>query len=165
MLSKRIPLRYFANYQSSGVVLGIPISLKMASTLGCANRGLWASCCCYNWASPLMIPKRPDQEIAALTVIRAIFIVAARQDWSSIFDKAMYYFHSRIGELRRISRKHRDPFMPIMSTLKSDSPLAEYRKITTEITRLMPDEQKYPMAKAEAVRACRAQPSRPKLPR
>ena len=50
-------------------------------------------------------------------------------------------------------RVHRDPFEPIMCVLEADSPLAEYRKITEEILKRMPDEHRYPRAAAEAVRS------------
>lgn len=48
---------------------------------------------------------------------------------------------------------HRDPFEAILPILESDSPVGEYRKITEEILRLMPDESRYPVAAAEAVRS------------
>jgi hypothetical protein len=48
---------------------------------------------------------------------------------------------------------HRDPFEPIMCVLEAESPLAEYRKITEEILKRMPDEHRYPRAAAEAVRS------------
>lgn len=48
---------------------------------------------------------------------------------------------------------HRDPFEPILPVLEADSPVGEYRKITEEILRLMPDERRYPRAAAEAVRS------------
>lgn len=50
-------------------------------------------------------------------------------------------------------RVHRDPFEPIMCVLEADSPLAEYRKITDEIVKRMPDENRYPRPAAEAVRS------------
>ncbi|VDS02980.1 hypothetical protein DEVEQU_00099 [Devosia equisanguinis] len=40
-----------------------------------------------------------------------------------------------------------------MPVLEADSPVGEYRKITEEIMRLMPDEQRYPRPAAEAVRS------------
>jgi integrase len=40
-----------------------------------------------------------------------------------------------------------------MCVLEADSPLAEYRKITDEIVRRMPDEARYPRPAAEAVRS------------
>ncbi|NWO91612.1 hypothetical protein GY995_26840, partial [Escherichia coli] len=50
-------------------------------------------------------------------------------------------------------RVHRDAFEPILPILESDSPVAEYRKITDEIVRLMPDEKRYPKSAAESVRS------------
>lgn len=41
-------------------------------------------------------------------------------------------------------RVHRDPFEPIMCVLEADSPLAEYRKITDEIIKRLPDENRDP---------------------
>jgi hypothetical protein len=58
-----------------------------------------------------------------------------------------------VKEIHRVARVHRDPFEPILPILEADSPVAEYRKITEEILRLMPDERRYPIAKAEAVRS------------
>lgn len=40
-----------------------------------------------------------------------------------------------------------------MCVLEADSPLAEYRKITDEILKRMPDEDRYPRSAAEAVRS------------
>ena len=59
----------------------------------------------------------------------------------------------RIKEIQRVARIHRDPFEPILPVLEADSPVGEYRKITEEIVRLMPDERRYPRAAAEAVRS------------
>lgn len=42
-----------------------------------------------------------------------------------------------------------------MCILEADSPLAEYRKITDEILKRMPDEDRYPRPAAEAVRSFR----------
>ncbi|MBP2238687.1 hypothetical protein J2Z31_005228 [Sinorhizobium kostiense] len=60
---------------------------------------------------------------------------------------------SRIERRYRLMRVHRDPFEPIMCVLEADSPLAEYRKITDEILKRMPDEDRYPRAAAESVRS------------
>jgi hypothetical protein len=59
----------------------------------------------------------------------------------------------RVKEIQRIARVHRDPFEPIMPVLEAESPVGEYRKITEEIIRLMPDEELYPRPAAEAVRS------------
>ncbi|MBZ9823200.1 hypothetical protein [Mesorhizobium sp. CA4] len=57
----------------------------------------------------------------------------------------VYFKHasSRVKEIQRVARVHRDPFEPIMPVLEADSPVGEYRKITEEILRLMPDERLY----------------------
>ena len=49
-------------------------------------------------------------------------------------------------------RVHRDTFEPIM-VVPEDSPVTEYGKITDEILKRMPDENRYPRAAAEAVRS------------
>jgi hypothetical protein len=66
-----------------------------------------------------------------------------------------YFQHasSRVKEIQRVARVHRDPFEPIMPVLEADSPVGEYRKIIEEILRLMPDERLYRRPAAEAVRS------------
>ena len=59
----------------------------------------------------------------------------------------------RTRELKRVARIHRDPFEPILPVLEAKRPVGEYRKITEEIVRRMPDERRYPKAAAEAVRS------------
>jgi hypothetical protein len=60
---------------------------------------------------------------------------------------------NRIKEIQRVARVHRDPFEPILPVLEAESPVGEYRRITEEIVRLMPDERRHPRAAAEAVRS------------
>lgn len=48
---------------------------------------------------------------------------------------------------------HRDSFEPILPILEAASPVGEYRKITEEVLRRMPDERRYPRAAAEGVRS------------
>ncbi len=78
---------------------------------------------------------------------------AARADWDAACEQMHRHGLARAREVQRVARIHRDPFEPIMAVLEADSPVAEYRKITEEILRLMPDETRYPRAAAEAVRA------------
>lgn len=80
-------------------------------------------------------------------------IHAAHRDWDAACD--IFYKHgtNRVKEVHRVSKVHRDPFEPILSVLEADSPVAEYRKITEEILRLMPDGRRHPRAAAEAVRS------------
>ncbi|RTM01792.1 hypothetical protein EJV44_01260 [Ancylobacter aquaticus] len=80
-------------------------------------------------------------------------IAAARVDWASACEQMYKHGLARAKEVQRVARIHRDPFEPIMSVLEADSPVGEYRKITEEILRLMPDERRYPRAAAEAVRS------------
>jgi hypothetical protein len=58
-----------------------------------------------------------------------------------------------VKEIQRVVRVHRDPFEPILVVLEAPSPVGEYRKITEEILRRIPNERRYPCAAAEAVRS------------
>ncbi len=74
-------------------------------------------------------------------------------DWEDACDVYFKHASSRVKEIQRIARVHRDPFEPIMPVLEADSPVGEYRKITEEILRLMPDERIHRRPAAEAVRS------------
>ena len=80
-------------------------------------------------------------------------IEAALSDWDSACDRFYKHGLARAKEIQRVARVHRDPFEPIMPVLEADSPVGEYRRITQEILRLMPDERRYPRHAAEAVRS------------
>ncbi|MEY9584275.1 hypothetical protein [Sinorhizobium fredii] len=86
-------------------------------------------------------------------LISAAEIAAAERDWHATCDTCFKHASHRSKEIQRVMRVHRDPFEPIMCVLEADSPLAEYRKITDEILKRMPDEDRYPRAAAEAVRS------------
>ena len=77
----------------------------------------------------------------------------ASRDWHGACDAFHRHAADRSKEIQRVMRVHRDPFEPIMCVLEADSPLAEYRKITDEILKHMPEEDRYPRAAAEAVRS------------
>jgi hypothetical protein len=77
----------------------------------------------------------------------------AARDWHGACDAFHRHAASRSKEVQRVMRVHRDPFEPIMCILEADKPLAEYRKITDEILKRMPDEDRYPRPAAEAVRS------------
>lgn len=77
----------------------------------------------------------------------------ASRDWHGACDAFHRHAANRSKEVQRVMRVHRDPFEPIMVILEADSPLAEYRKITDEILKRMPDEDRYPRPAAEAVRS------------
>ena len=80
-------------------------------------------------------------------------VAEVRADWLGACERMHRHAVSRAREVQRIARVHRDPFEPIMVTLEAESPVGEYRKITEEILRRMPDERRYPVGAAEAVRA------------
>ncbi|RAU22466.1 hypothetical protein CU669_07125 [Paramagnetospirillum kuznetsovii] len=77
----------------------------------------------------------------------------ARADWAAACDRMFRHARRRVKEIARVARIHRDPFEPILPVLEAPSPVGEYRKITEEILRRMPDERRQPRAAAEAVRA------------
>ena len=80
-------------------------------------------------------------------------IESAADDWHAACDTFYRHAANRSKKIQRVMRVHRDPFEPIMCVLEADSPLAEYRKITDEILKRMPDENRYPRPAAEAVRS------------
>lgn len=86
-------------------------------------------------------------------LVTAADIEEARSDWDRVCDRLFAFAHARSKEIERVARVHRDTFEPILSVLESPSPAAEYRRITEEILRLMPDARRYPRAAAEAVRS------------
>lgn len=91
------------------------------------------------------------QPIAGLVTSADIDEVQA--DWDVACDRLYKHGLSRVKEIERVARVHRDPFEPIMPVLEADSPVGEYRKITEEILRLMPNALRYPRAAAEASRS------------
>ncbi|PJR12752.1 hypothetical protein [Sinorhizobium meliloti] len=86
-------------------------------------------------------------------LITAAEITSAQRDWHAACDICFKHATQRSKEIQRVARVYRDPFEPIMCILEAESPLAEYRKITDEIIKRMPDEDRYPRAAAEAVRS------------
>ena len=80
-------------------------------------------------------------------------IEAATGDWPAACDRLYTHGLARAKEIERVARVHRDPFEPILPILEAESPLAEYRAITEEILRRMPDARRYPKCAAEAVRS------------
>ena len=77
----------------------------------------------------------------------------AQADWDLACEQLHQHTKLRNREIERVARVHRDPFEPILVVLEAEKPVAEYRKITDEIVRLMPDEHVYPLNHAEAVRS------------
>jgi hypothetical protein len=86
-------------------------------------------------------------------LITAAEIATAKADWRIACDTCFKHASQRSKEIQRVSRVHRDPFEPIMSILEAESPLFEYRKITDEIIKRMPNEDRYPRPAAETVRS------------
>jgi hypothetical protein len=80
-------------------------------------------------------------------------VARARRDWAEVCQEGHAHGVARMKEIERVARVHRDPFEPILVVLEAERPLAEYRKITDEILRRMPDARRHPKAAAEAVRA------------
>ncbi|MFS2109981.1 hypothetical protein ACCC88_09860 [Sphingomonas sp. Sphisp140] len=77
----------------------------------------------------------------------------ATTNWDEACDRFQTFALARSKEIERVARVHRDPFEPILTVLEARSPVAEYRRITEEVLRLMPDKRHYPRAAAETVRA------------
>lgn len=75
------------------------------------------------------------------------------EDWDGACEQVHRHALARSKEIERVARVHRDPFEPILPILEAASPVGEYRKITEEILRRMPEERRYPRAAAEAVRS------------
>lgn len=100
--------------------------------------------------------QRPDLSAhlqAIPGMVSEVQVAAARADWDAACDVCQKHCAGRVKEIQRVAKVHRDPFEPIMPILEADSPVGEYRKITDEIVRTMPDERRYPVAAAEATRA------------
>ena len=77
----------------------------------------------------------------------------AQSDWAGTCESMHQHGLARSKEIKRVARAHRDSFEPILPLLEAESPVGEYRKITTEILDRMPDVKRFPRAAAEAVRS------------
>ncbi|HCQ53238.1 MAG TPA: hypothetical protein DIV82_03760 [Brevundimonas diminuta] len=80
-------------------------------------------------------------------------VEAIRADWNGACDIVHKHTLARMREIQRVARVHRDPFEPILPVLEAASPVSEYRKITEEILRRMPDARRQPLVAAESVRS------------
>lgn len=80
-------------------------------------------------------------------------IEQAQSDWNTACDTAINYLTKRIYDISGEIQVHRDPFAPILPILRSNNPLAEYKKFADEILRWIPDQALYPRHAAEAVRS------------
>lgn len=79
-------------------------------------------------------------------------IALIRADWDGACERLCTHALSRAREIQRVARVHRDPFEPLLPVLEAASPVGEYRRITEEILRRMPDPVRHPRALAESVR-------------
>lgn len=86
-------------------------------------------------------------------LVSAADIEAARLDWDAACEGMKEHALQRAREIRRVARIHRDPFEPLLPILEAASPVGEYRKITDEILKRMPDARRYPRAAAESIRS------------
>lgn len=89
--------------------------------------------------------------VAGLVTVAGIAEV--RADWDGACDRFFAFAQARAKEIERVARVHRDTFEPILPVLEAASPVAEYRRVTEEILRLMPDARRHPRAAAETVRS------------
>ncbi len=74
-------------------------------------------------------------------------------DWDGACERLNRHALARAREIQRVARVHRDPFEPLLPVLEAASPVGEYRKITDEILKRMPDQRRHPRAAAESVRS------------
>ncbi len=81
-------------------------------------------------------------------------ITEALTSWRGLCERMQAHAAHRQKEIERVTRVHRDPFEPILVILQAESPLNEYRKITEEILRRMPNPRRFPLAAAETLRSC-----------
>lgn len=98
-------------------------------------------------------PRLAERLFPIPNLISADEITAARQDWEGACDTIHTHVLARAREIERVAQVHRDPFEPILPILEAESPVGEYRKITEEILRTLPDERRYPRQAAEAIRS------------
>ena len=99
------------------------------------------------------MPKLADRLVEVEGLISADDIASVQADWGGTCEQMYKHARRRTKEIDRVARIHRDPFEPILPVLEAPSPVGEYRKITEEILRRLPDEELHPRSAAEAVRA------------
>jgi hypothetical protein len=86
-------------------------------------------------------------------LVSAKDVQQARENWSLVCESCFHHISGRLAELNGVTRTHRDQTIAIMPVLSAQSPLAEYRKITDEILKQMPNERQEPLEYSLAVRA------------
>lgn len=80
-------------------------------------------------------------------------VLEVQANWDAACCRLNAHALQRAKEITRVARIHRDPFEPLLPVLEAASPVGEYRKITEEIIKRMPDARRYPRPAAEAVRS------------
>ncbi|WP_313452330.1 hypothetical protein [Brevundimonas sp.] len=80
-------------------------------------------------------------------------VSSVRADWDAACETVHAHALARAKEIQRVARVHRDPFEAVLPVLEAASPVGEYRKITDEILKRMPDPTRHPRAAAESVRS------------
>src|SRR5690606_38231480 len=98
-------------------------------------------------------PKLAKQLVTIPGLISEEDAARANNNWDFICDEMHMCASRLVKEIERVARVHRDPFEPILVVLEAENPLGEYRKITEEISQSIPDECRYPVAVAEALRS------------
>ncbi|HEY3951609.1 hypothetical protein, partial [Phenylobacterium sp.] len=86
-------------------------------------------------------------------LVRADEIAAVRGDWAAACARIAAFAEMRSKEVKRICRRHHDPFEPIVVVLEADRPLSVYRRIADEIRARRPDARHHRRAAAENARA------------
>ncbi len=98
-------------------------------------------------------PQLLDRVVAIPNIISRREIARARSDWNTACESAFQHGRSRLRDVKRVAKCHRDPFYALLPVLDTKSPLVEYRKIADEILRRMPNRKRLPLEAAEATRA------------
>ncbi|WP_238538997.1 hypothetical protein [Novosphingobium sp. AP12] len=80
-------------------------------------------------------------------------VAVAKSDWGGACERLHVHVLTRVKEVERVARVHRDPFEPILPILEAPSPVAEYLKIAEEVLKHRPDARRHPRAAAEVTRS------------
>ncbi len=88
-----------------------------------------------------------DRLVEIEGLISADDIASVQADWGGTCEQMYKHARRRTKEIDRVARIHRDPFEPILPVLEAPSPVGEYRKITEEILRRLPDEELHPRSR------------------
>jgi hypothetical protein len=98
-------------------------------------------------------PRLADRLVPVAGLVSAADIARVKENWDEANAVMHRHARTRVKEIERVLRVHRDPFEAVLPVLEAESPVLEYRKIVEEIIRFMPNEHRYPIAAAESVRS------------